>query len=163
MADESYDRPGHEIFRESTHDVHGGRLGGSRRLGHVLERAGSRSAGPVWEVHMSFFQFRSGVFRTRGSAMGRISGVCSVLIGFALLMAGCSQQGLTAPSQTGRATNVSGMRAAGAPATPPFNLEAVLRDVNDEPGFGLVKFRQPKDAELIVYLDAWVRDLSPHT
>jgi hypothetical protein len=68
-----------------------------------------------------------------------------------------------APSQAGGATNVSGLLAAGAPATPPFNLEAVLRDVNDGPGFGLVKFRQPNDAELIVYLDAWVRDLSPNT
>jgi hypothetical protein len=98
---------------------------------------------------MSGFQFRFGV--------------CSVLIGLALLMAGCSQQGPAAPSQAGGATNVSGMLAAEAPATPPFNLEAALRDVNGGPGFGLVKFRQPKDADLIVYLDAWVRDLSPNT
>jgi len=55
------------------------------------------------------------------------------------------------------------MLSAGPPATPPFNLEAVLRDVNGGRSFGLVKFRQPKDEELIVYLDAWVRDLSPNT
>jgi hypothetical protein len=95
--------------------------------------------------------------------MGRTTGVCSVLIGFALLVAGCSGQGPTAPSPAGSAAGVPGMLAAGAPATPPFNLEAVLRDVNGGPGFGLVKFRQPKDGELVIYLDAWVRDLSPNT
>jgi hypothetical protein len=49
------------------------------------------------------------------------------------------------------------------PATPNFNLEAILRPVAGGPdnGFGLVKFRQPKDADKIVYLDVWVRDLAP--
>jgi hypothetical protein len=48
------------------------------------------------------------------------------------------------------------------PATPNFNLEVVLRPAAGAPdgGFGLVKFRQPKDAEKIVHLDVWVRDLS---
>ena len=50
------------------------------------------------------------------------------------------------------------------PATPNFNLQVVLRPVDGAPdaGFGLVKFRQPKDAEKIVYLDVWVRDLAPN-
>jgi len=50
------------------------------------------------------------------------------------------------------------------PATPNFNLEAVLRPVAGGPaaGFGLVKFRQPKDADKIAYLDVWVRDLAPN-
>jgi hypothetical protein len=50
------------------------------------------------------------------------------------------------------------------PATPNFNLEAVLRPVAGGPenGFGLVKFRQPKDADKIIYLDTWVRDLAPN-
>ena len=39
------------------------------------------------------------------------------------------------------------------------NLEVILRG----DGFGLVKFRQPKDDESIVYLDTWVRDLAPNT
>jgi hypothetical protein len=49
------------------------------------------------------------------------------------------------------------------PATPHFNLEAVLRPVTGGPdnAFGLVRFRQPKDADTIVYLDVWVRDLAP--
>ena len=45
------------------------------------------------------------------------------------------------------------------PVQPPFDLEAQLRGA----GFGLVKFRQPKDDQTIVYLDAWVRDLSPRS
>lgn len=45
------------------------------------------------------------------------------------------------------------------PETPNFNLEIVLRGE----GFGLVKFRQPNDADLIIYLDTWVRDLAPNT
>jgi hypothetical protein len=50
------------------------------------------------------------------------------------------------------------------PATPNFNLEVVLRPVAGGPdgAFGLVKFRQPKDADQIVYLDVWVRDLAPN-
>ena len=50
------------------------------------------------------------------------------------------------------------------PATPNFNLEVILRPVAGGPNgaFGLVRFRQPKDADKIVYLDAWVRDLSPN-
>src|SRR5947208_11469017 len=44
------------------------------------------------------------------------------------------------------------------PETPNFNLEVVLRG----DGFGLVKFRQPKDADKIIYLDTWVRDLAPN-
>jgi len=50
------------------------------------------------------------------------------------------------------------------PATPNFNLEIVLRPVAGAPdaGFGLVKFRQPKDTDKIVYLDVWVRDLTPN-
>jgi hypothetical protein len=51
---------------------------------------------------------------------------------------------------------------AHAQATPNFNLEVILRPVTGGPGsgFGLVKFRQPKDAETIVHLDVWVRDLA---
>jgi hypothetical protein len=52
--------------------------------------------------------------------------------------------------------------AGWGPATPNFNLEAQLRPVAGGPhnAFGLVKFRQPKDANKIVYLDVRVRDLS---
>jgi hypothetical protein len=49
-----------------------------------------------------------------------------------------------------------------AAETPPFNLEAILRDVAGGDGFGHVKFRQPVDPIQIVYLDTWVRDLSPN-
>jgi hypothetical protein len=48
------------------------------------------------------------------------------------------------------------------PATPPFNLEAILRDVSGGQGFGHVKFRQPNDTDKIAFLDTWVRDLAPN-
>lgn len=50
------------------------------------------------------------------------------------------------------------------PETPNFNLEAVLRPAvsGPEKGFGLVKFRQPNDADKIVYLEVWVRDMAPN-
>jgi hypothetical protein len=53
---------------------------------------------------------------------------------------------------------------AASPATPNFNLEVILRPVAGTPhgGFGLVKFRQPKDADKIVYLGVWTRDLAPN-
>jgi hypothetical protein len=49
------------------------------------------------------------------------------------------------------------------PATPNFNVEATLLPVQGGPGdaFGLVKFRQPKDADALAYLNIWVRDLAP--
>src|SRR5262245_28697070 len=65
-----------------------------------------------------------------------------------------------APGVTGEATPLASL--AWGPEAPPFNLQAVLRPVG-EAGFGLVKFRQPNDANKIVYLDVWVRDLLPNS
>ena len=50
------------------------------------------------------------------------------------------------------------------PETPHFNLQAILRPAASGPddGFGLVKFRQPNDADKIVYLDVSVRKLAPN-
>jgi hypothetical protein len=48
------------------------------------------------------------------------------------------------------------------PEAPPFNIEVVLRDVEGPGGFGHVKFRQPNDAQAIVRLGVWVRDLAPN-
>lgn len=45
-------------------------------------------------------------------------------------------------------------------ATPPFNLEVILR--GEGKGFGHVKFRQDVDPSKIVTLDTWVRDLEPN-
>jgi hypothetical protein len=62
----------------------------------------------------------------------------------------------------GAATRADAVGPPWGPATPNFNLEVVLRPVAGAPedAFGLVKFRQPKDAEKIVNLDVWVRDLA---
>jgi len=65
-------------------------------------------------------------------------------------------------------TAVAAQADAGAPpwgpATPNFNLEVILQPVAGGPdnGFGLVKFRQPKDAARIVNLDVWVRGVAPN-
>jgi hypothetical protein len=50
------------------------------------------------------------------------------------------------------------------PAKPKFNLNVILRPVEgaENNGFGLVKFRQPEDANKIVYLDVRVRHLAPN-
>ena len=61
-------------------------------------------------------------------------------------------------------TTVAVVAAVGAAADSGANLQVILRPVGGAPdsGFGLVKFRQPKDADKIVYLDVWVRDLAPN-
>ena len=61
------------------------------------------------------------------------------------------------------ATSADAVGPPWGPATPNFNLEVILRPVAGaaDGAFGLVKFRQPKDADKIVYLDLWVRDLAP--
>ena len=48
------------------------------------------------------------------------------------------------------------------PETPHFNLQAILRPAAGGPddGFGRVKFRQPNDADKIVYLGVSVRNLA---
>lgn len=82
----------------------------------------------------------------------------------ALLELACSG-GSRSPSVPSEAAPEASASAAVAqssdagPVQPPFNLEAQLRGA----GFGLVEFRQPKDDQTIVYLDVWVRDLSPRT
>ena len=60
------------------------------------------------------------------------------------------------------ATRADAVGPPWGPATPNFNLEVILRPVAGGPdnGFGLMKFRQPKDTDKIVYLDVWVRDLA---
>jgi hypothetical protein len=65
-------------------------------------------------------------------------------------------------AMAGTATRADAVGPPWGPATPNFNVEVVLRPVAGAPdgGFGLVKFRQPKDADKIVNLDVWVRDLA---
>jgi hypothetical protein len=77
----------------------------------------------------------------------------AVLPALGLLVLGCSA-GSSPTSPTATPAGVSW-----GPETPNFNLEVILRG----DGFGHVKFRQPNDAEAIIYLDAWVRDLAPNT
>lgn len=79
----------------------------------------------------------------------------AVLPALGLLIGGCSTDGSspTAPAVPAPAA------ASWGPETPKFNLEVILRG----DGFGHVKFRQPNDADAIVYLDTWVRGLAANT
>ena len=73
-----------------------------------------------------------------------------------LALLACDQAG-----PTGETAGAPRFQAAAA-ATPPFNLEVVLRTIGGS-GFGLVKFRQRADDTFLVNLDTWVRDLAPNT
>lgn len=74
----------------------------------------------------------------------------------------CAGDATAPPPATPQHAALSTARAPWGPETPPFNLQAVLRAPAGQDGFGLVKFRQPNDADRIIYLDVWVRDLAPN-
>jgi hypothetical protein len=75
------------------------------------------------------------------------------------VLAGCAtNDATTAPVASQPQLDLQSAPSWG-PESPPFNSEIVLRG----DGFGLVKFRQPNDGDRIVYLDTWVRGLSPNT
>lgn len=82
----------------------------------------------------------------------------TVSLAAVLLITGCSGD-LTVPDQT----TSSSTPLLPESLSPNRNLEIILRPVAGGSGFGLVKFRQPKDDEAIVNLDTWVRDLLPNT
>jgi hypothetical protein len=87
--------------------------------------------------------------------------VASLALTAALLPA-CSEQAGTLAGPPGISSGRTAATSWG-PEEPQFNLQVILRDPTGGKGHGLVKFRQPNDADLIIYLDTWVRDLSPHT
>ena len=80
----------------------------------------------------------------------------AVLPALGLLVLGCSD-GSSPTAPTAARPALAG--ASWGPETPNFNLEVILRG----DGFGHVKFRQPNDAQAIIYLDPWVRGLAPNT
>jgi hypothetical protein len=81
------------------------------------------------------------------------------IIALACLWSCTSGPALVAPRQSGGPIISA---SSWGPETPPFNNEVILRDATGNGGFGLVKFRQPNDADRIVNLDTWVRDLVPN-
>src|SRR2546426_7286532 len=91
---------------------------------------------------------------------------CAALTILAALLAACSvdRGAPTSPvAAVGGATATPPISASSwGPETPPFNNEIILRDVTGGGGFGHVKVRPPNDADRIVYLDTWVRDLQPN-
>ena len=101
--------------------------------------------------------------------------LCSLAVLTGTVVAACSGGASPAtPTAATPSTSVSARSAdnagsgtavpAGAPwgpESPNFNLEVILRGENG--ASGRVKFRQPNDGDLIVYLDTSVRDLKPLT
>jgi len=73
-----------------------------------------------------------------------------------LLMIGC-QKDVTSKNDSD--SNTDFVKSA-TPATPPFNIEVILR--GDGKGFGHIKFRQDNDVAKIISLETWVRDLEPN-
>ena len=80
-----------------------------------------------------------------------------VLSTVVLSTTGCSND-VSNPGPHSAAARVAADLSLG-PQIPPFNLEVILRG----DGFGLVKFRQPNDADKTIFLDTWLRDLQPNT
>jgi hypothetical protein len=93
--------------------------------------------------------------------MTRSHAVHTITIVTGLLLVACTSNP-SDPATASVAAGTPGLTAnAWGPETPPFNFEAILR--NDQGGFGLVKVRQPNDAELVFHIDPWVRGLAPNT
>ena len=90
-------------------------------------------------------------------------GYCIILGAVALAACVTDRSDPVAPNLAGGSSlNVPISASTSGPATPPFNDEIILRDATGAGGFGHVKFRQPKDGDVIVDLDMWVRDLAPN-
>ena len=97
--------------------------------------------------------------------MSRFQFLAAVAVVFSISALACSRPNdpigptsIVAPSSGSSASGVSAGSLGSRSEQPPFNLEAILRG----DGFGLVKFRQVKDAaQNIIDLDVWVRGLQP--
>ncbi len=94
----------------------------------------------------------------------RTSALLGIGATLTLVLAGCGTSGPAGPSPAttdGAPVQTPGPAVTETASTPPFNLEAILRPVQDR--LRIREFRQPKDTALTIYLDVWVRDLAPNT
>ena len=96
-------------------------------------------------------------------SIARIPTVALITLTTALFGCGANQDPAAPGLAAAAASSPSLSASSWGPETPPINDEIILRDATGAGGFGHVKFRQPKDADRIVYLDTWVRDLRPNT
>lgn len=109
----------------------------------------------------------SGQIRTHLRLFVALAGAAAVACGGAALPAAPTSSsrpassGMAPPTASGTPQAPQQAEAPWGPETPNFNLEVILRGADG--GFGHVKFRQPNDDQLIVYLDTWLRDLRPFT
>jgi hypothetical protein len=82
----------------------------------------------------------------------------ALLPALALLIGACS----TDSADPASPTDTSPSEGAGD-AQYSLNSKANLEIILQGEGFGLVKFRQPQDAEAIIFLDSWVSGLAPNS
>ena len=85
----------------------------------------------------------------------------ATIVAFAVVLASCTTIDSDVTRLVSPTKSALTVTPPWGPETPNFNLEVILR--GDPDGFGLVKFRQPNDADRIVNLDVWVRDLLPNS
>ncbi len=86
---------------------------------------------------------------------------CLVLIPFSIItvtFSSCQKSIIKVPYSKSEQQAISS--TALSASTPNFNLEVILR--GEGKIFGHIKFRQDNDAEKIVTLGVWVRDLQPN-
>jgi len=95
-------------------------------------------------------------------SIARIPTVALITLTTALLGCGADRDPAAPGLAAASASSASISASSWGPETPPFNDEVILRDATGNGGFGHVKFRQPNDADRIVNLDTWVRDLEPN-
>jgi hypothetical protein len=72
----------------------------------------------------------------------------------------CNKSNVSPPSSALKQQQMAAELHAPVPASPNFNLEVILR--GEGKAFGHVEFRQDNDADKIVRLNTWVRDLAPN-
>ena len=118
----------------------------------------------------------SGGFDWADAGVGAAGGVALSMLGVGLVLLVSARRPSVKPKRGGimrllslfallaTLTVASAAAAQADDDEPDFNFNAVLRPAEGGPveGFGLVKFRQPKDPAKIVYLDVRLRGLAPH-
>jgi sugar lactone lactonase YvrE len=118
----------------------------------------------------------SGGFDWADAGVGAAGGVALSMLGVGLVLLVSARRPSVKPKRGGimrllslfallaTLTVASAAAAQADDDEPDFNFNAVLRPAEGGPveGFGLVRFRQPKDPAKIVYLDVRLRGLAPH-
>jgi hypothetical protein len=75
------------------------------------------------------------------------------------LLTKCQKENLNADPISAQKNSSASLKSP-IPASPPFNLEVILRGAGE--AFGHVKFRQDNDTARVITLETWIRGLAPN-